>query len=113
MLNVITAPRTPSPFYTSAPSAADRGEFRGETWITMPSMTHDAKSSNLVALVPGASRGIGRVIATQLAERCIDTSLRSSEAVSSHPSSWSTRPICLCIAHPNRMRQSINLTHSP
>jgi 3-oxoacyl-[acyl-carrier protein] reductase len=32
-------------------------------------MSHGVKSSNLVALVTGASRGIGRVIAAQLAER--------------------------------------------
>ena len=41
----------------------------------MPGMTHDAKSSTLVALVTGASRGIGRVIATQLAERGVRIAL--------------------------------------
>jgi len=41
----------------------------------MPGMTHDAESSTLVALVTGASRGIGRVIATQLAERGVRIAL--------------------------------------
>jgi len=38
-------------------------------------MSHDHRSSNLVALVTGASRGIGSVIATQLAERGVRVAL--------------------------------------